>query len=122
MLVFVPVASWICTNDPLLSSPLLCLPPSLISTRVSVILGSRTCADDARSLHRSCTAGGDVWGFRKTDRYVSFGLRYKIKGLSHSRHEEREGKRERARRTRRGGEYDLSSGVIFNALDQFIVG
>lgn len=88
MLVFVPVASWICTNDPLLSSPLLCLPPSLISTRVSVILGSRMCADDARSLHRSCTAGGDVWGFRKTDRYVSFGLRYKIKGLSHSRHEE----------------------------------
>lgn len=41
-------------------------------------------------MHVPCTGDvhsrRDVWGFRKTDRYVSFGLRYKIKGLSHSRH------------------------------------
>lgn len=61
MLVFVPVASWICTNDPLLSSPLLCLPPSLISTRVSVILGSRTCPVPCTGVAQP----GGMFGFQK---------------------------------------------------------
>lgn len=68
-------------------------------------------------MHVPCTGDvhsrRDVWGFRKTDRYVSFGLRYKIKGLSHSRHGG--GKKEED-----SWGHDLSSDVIFNALDQFI--
>lgn len=84
VLVFVPVASWICTNDPFLSTPLL----SSLSSAPSSFANLYTCVCDLGITYvcGRCTflapelhSRRDVWGFRKTDRYVSFGLRYKIK-------------------------------------------